>query len=66
MYVALAWRGRGVGRALIAAAEAKARSLDCAYVTIGIDPDNTGAQEAYQAMGYTRRAPGPRFVKPLV
>ena len=66
MYVAPDWRGRGLGRALIAAVEAKARSLDCAYVAIGTDSANTGAQAAYQAMGYSRRAPGPRFVKPLV
>ena len=66
MYVAPDWRGRGVGRALIAAVEHQARTLRCTYVTIGTDPGNTGAQAAYQAMGYTRRAPGPRFVKPLV
>ena len=65
MYVVPDWRGRGLGRALIAAVEARARSLDCTYVTIGTDPANTGAQAAYQAMGYARRAPGPRFTKPL-
>ena len=58
MYVAAAWRGRGVGRALMAAVEDQARRPDCAYVTIGTDPANTGAQAAYQAMGYARRAPG--------
>ena len=66
IYVAPAWRGRGVGRGLIAAVEAKARRLDCTYVTIGTDPGNTGAQAAYQAMGFSRRAPGPRFAKRLI
>ena len=65
MYVAPDWRDRGLGRALIAAVEDHARRLDCTYVTIGTDPANTGAQAAYQAMGYARRAPGPRFTKPL-
>ena len=65
VYVLPDRRDRGLGRALIAAVEDHARRLDCAYVTIGTDPANTGAQAAYQAMGYTRRTPGPRFVKPL-
>ncbi|MCB5198344.1 GNAT family N-acetyltransferase [Loktanella sp. TSTF-M6] len=58
-------RGRGLGRAIITAVEEHARGLDCAYVSIGTDPDNTGAQAAYEAMGYARRNPGPAFRKVL-
>ncbi|SEM49769.1 Acetyltransferase (GNAT) family protein [Loktanella fryxellensis] len=64
-FVAADWRGRGVGRALLSAVEATARRLSCQYVSIGTDPDNTGARSASEAMGYIRRAPGPRFTKRL-
>ncbi len=63
MYVDAAFRGQGLGRAMLREVEAKARALDCTYVIIGTDPNNTGAQTAYQAMGYTERNPGPRFAK---
>ena len=65
MFVSADWRGRGVGRAMVAMVEDLARDLQCSYVIIGTDPGNTGAQATYEAMGYTRRAPGPRFAKPL-
>lgn len=58
-------RGQGIGRALVRQVEALARDFDASYVTIGTDPQNTGAQAAYQAMGYARRDPGPRFAKKL-
>ncbi|WP_056033596.1 N-acetyltransferase [Loktanella sp. 3ANDIMAR09] len=58
-------RGCGLGRAIITAVEDHARGLDCAYVNIGTDPDNTGAQAAYRAMGYALRNPGPTFRKVL-
>lgn len=47
-----AYRGRGVGRALIAAAEEHARENGVQYFRIGVMAANKGAQEIYRAAGY--------------
>jgi GNAT superfamily N-acetyltransferase len=45
------YRGRGVGRQLLAAVEAKARSLGCAKVTLEVLEANP-ARKLYETMGY--------------
>ncbi len=62
MYVAAAVRGRGIGRALIEASADVAHALGCSYMFIGTAPQNTAAQAAYLACGFSRWADaGPRF-----
>lgn len=45
-------RGRGVGRALIAAAHATARSAGASYLSVGTHPDNLFAAKVYLACGF--------------
>ena len=45
-------RGQGVGHALLAAVEQKARALGCIKVTLEVGVDNHGARRLYEAMGY--------------
>lgn len=45
------YRGRGVGRMLLAAVEAKARELGCCRVTLEVLAANP-ARKLYEAMGY--------------
>jgi GNAT superfamily N-acetyltransferase len=45
------YRGRGVGRKLIAAVEEKARALGCCRVTLEVLADNP-ARRLYESMGY--------------
>jgi ribosomal protein S18 acetylase RimI-like enzyme len=47
-----AYRGQGVGRQLLAAVEAKARSLDCIKVTLEVLEENTTARRLYEATGF--------------
>ena len=47
-----AYRRRGVGQALIAAAEDHARAHGVRYFRIGVMAANKGAQEIYRAAGY--------------
>ncbi|HJP89135.1 MAG TPA: GNAT family N-acetyltransferase [Candidatus Limnocylindrales bacterium] len=47
-----AWRGRGVGTALLRAAEAWARERGATRMTLGLDAFNTGALRLYERMGY--------------
>ncbi len=62
LYVVETHRGRGVGRALIAAARAQAEAMGCFRLTIGTDPNNAAAQAAYRAMGWDEiTGGGPRF-----
>ncbi len=62
LYIVETHRGRGVGRALIAAARELADKTGCFRLTIGTDPDNTAAQAAYRAMGWDDiTGAGPRF-----
>jgi GNAT superfamily N-acetyltransferase len=46
------WRGRGVGRALLAAAEALARERGCCKLTLEVLEGNRVARAAYQACGF--------------
>ena len=62
LFVRAEARGRGLGRALVAAASATARSAGCGVLTVGTHPDNRRAQEFYPGLGFqTASAPGPRF-----
>ena len=46
-----AWRGRGVGTALLQAAEAWARERGATRMTLGLDVFNTGAQRTTLTVG---------------
>jgi aminoglycoside 6'-N-acetyltransferase len=46
------WRGRGVGTALLRAAEAWASERGATRMTLGLDAFNTGALRLYERMGY--------------
>ncbi len=61
--VAAAAEGRGVGRALLAAADDWARRRDHPFITLNVFAQNTRARAVYERLGY-----GPetiRYVKPL-
>ncbi|GAB6041687.1 ribosomal protein S18-alanine N-acetyltransferase [Endothiovibrio diazotrophicus] len=45
-------RGRGLGRALVEAAEHDARQRGCAYLRLEVRRDNPPAQALYRSMGY--------------
>ena len=45
-------RGRGVGRGLIEAVEAKARALGCGKVTLEVRKDNVAADRLYRRLGF--------------
>lgn len=48
-----AHQGRGIGRALMRAAEALARELGCPELDLTVRADNAGARAFYAALGYT-------------
>jgi|SRR5581483_2177612 len=52
LFVAEPWRGKGIAGALLAAAEAHARSLGIAQVTIGSLAANRSARRAYEKAGF--------------
>ncbi len=61
--VAAAAEGRGVGRALLAAADDWARQREHPFITLNVFAHNTRARAVYERLGY-----GPetvRYVKPL-
>ncbi len=60
-------RGRGIGKALIAAAATHARQAGACRLVIGTSPVNPGAAAAYRAMGLAEIStpPGPRFEIPI-
>lgn len=45
-------RGRGIGKALLEAVAAKARSLGCCKLTLEVLEDNRRAREVYHAFGF--------------
>lgn len=69
------WRGRGIGRRLVLAAEADARRRGCAGVALEVREDNAGARALYDDLGYhpdavlpgyyEDGAPGIRLRKPF-
>lgn len=69
-------RGRGVGKALVEAAECESRVRDCAYVRLEVRVDNTASLALFRGMGYRQfgryddyyedHADALRFQKPLV
>ena len=46
------YRGRGVGRALLAAVEGHARRKECCKLTLEVQDDNTRARTLYQRFGF--------------
>lgn len=52
------FRGRGVGRALLAAAEARARQLGCCKLTLEVREGNQRARSLYASVGFGDFAPG--------
>ncbi|MCW1919582.1 GNAT family N-acetyltransferase [Rhodobacter sp. KR11] len=64
LYVTEAARGRGMGRALLAASEEMGRAMGCSYVIIGTAAENVVAHEFYQSRGYAPIPnPARRFLK---
>lgn len=62
LFTEAAFRGRGVGRSLVAASKIKSIALSCSYLIVGTNPDNHEAQAFYEAMGFERKnAHPPRF-----
>jgi GNAT superfamily N-acetyltransferase len=51
-FVADAWRGRGVFRALLASADAHARAAGCRRMMIGVLAGNDRAERVYRAAGF--------------
>jgi GNAT superfamily N-acetyltransferase len=47
-----AWRGRGVGRALLEGAEALARRGGCGKLTLEVQDDNARARGLYESFGF--------------
>ncbi len=63
LFVGAAFRGKGVGQVLLAAAEAEARRRGRPRLAIGVLEHNDNAQRAYRAFGF---APQSRWmIKPL-
>lgn len=48
-----AWRGRGIGRALLTAAEKLARREACCKLTLEVQEDNLRARGLYESFGFT-------------
>lgn len=53
-------RGQGVGTALLAAAERKARADGCCKLTLEVLDDNEGARRLYESVGFGDGGPGDR------
>jgi ribosomal protein S18 acetylase RimI-like enzyme len=53
-----AYRGRGIGRLLLAAVEDRARTRGCCKVTLEVREDNHAARALYKRSGYGDFAPG--------
>lgn len=66
-----AHRGQGVGRALLAAVEQKARDLGCCKLTLEVQENNQRARRTYAAMGFAQSEHQPAaggalfYTKPL-
>jgi ribosomal protein S18 acetylase RimI-like enzyme len=47
------WRGKGIGRALLDAAEARARRSGCCRLTLEVQDDNGRALALYESFGFS-------------
>jgi ribosomal protein S18 acetylase RimI-like enzyme len=47
-----AWRGRGIGRALLQAAEQRALQMECGKLTLEVRQDNARARALYKSFGF--------------
>ena len=47
-----AWRGKGIGRALLSAVETYARERGCCKLTLEVQDDNVRARSVYQSCGF--------------
>lgn len=56
LYVAPEAQGRGVGRALVASALARAKALSCSALILGVNKNNEQAITAYRHFGFVVRA----------
>ncbi|MCW1933868.1 GNAT family N-acetyltransferase [Pararhodobacter zhoushanensis] len=54
-------RGTGLGKALVLAAVAHAKTQGARYLSLGTHPDNAKARDFYAALGFEVIAPGPRL-----
>jgi len=54
VYIERAWRGRGVGRALLAALIERARTLGYHKTVLAAFPDNGAGMALYTRLGFTR------------
>ena len=64
-FVELASRRRGIGRALVAAAEAWGRARDCSEFASDAAPDNEVSIKAHRSLGFTDAGPIRCFHKDL-
>lgn len=53
-------RGRGIGHALLAAVEERARAEGCCKITLEVLDDNYGARRLYESIGFGDGGPGER------
>ena len=66
LYVTEAARGRGLGKAMLAACEDLGRAMGCSYVIIGTAAENVAAHAFYQSRAYAPIPnPARRFLKTL-
>ncbi|MEO0747969.1 MAG: GNAT family N-acetyltransferase [Pseudomonadota bacterium] len=66
LFVRRAFRGRGVGQALIGSAERTALGFHCVSLNVGAHPENRRAQNTYLSQGFEKRSrPTVRFRKGL-
>ncbi|MCB1409893.1 MAG: GNAT family N-acetyltransferase [Rhodobacteraceae bacterium] len=61
LFVTPAQRGAGLGRALVQAAVAQAKTQGARFMTLGTHPANDRARAFYAALGFDRIDPGPRL-----
>jgi ribosomal protein S18 acetylase RimI-like enzyme len=58
LYVTPAWRGQGLGRALMEAALREARNRGADTMDIGVDEPDLAARRLYESLGFTNRSGG--------
>lgn len=58
-----AFRGRGVGRALVAEMAARLKTMGLQWLTLEVRPSNTAALGLYEAMGFQQVGRRPRYYR---